>query len=141
MVIACIILLLVSVIYLVVGMLTQNELGDEHKLEIEKALEEVEEAEAHFQEVSEPVYNRIATVYGSELAADIKKETISPGMPEELLLIAWGDPEEIKSSYNRGINTESWYYDPLDSDNEEKIFQTEVLITNNRITAINAINQ
>ncbi len=139
MVILCIIILLVSVIYLVVGMFTQNEFSDEHKLEVEKAQEEVDEAEVYFEEVSEPIYKRIASVYGEELAADIKNETISPGMPEELLLLAWGDPEEIKSSYIRGTNTESWYYDPEDS--EQKVFQTEVLITNNRITAINAINQ
>ncbi len=122
-------------------MYTQNEFSEEHKLEVDKAQEEVDEAEAHFEDISEPIYRRLATVYGEELAADIKKETISPGMPEELLLLAWGDPEEIKSSYIRGINTESWYYDPEDGEGEAKKFQTEVIITNNRISAINAINQ
>jgi hypothetical protein len=57
-------------------------------------------------------------------------------MPEEFLLLAWGDPEDIDSSYVRGTNTETWYYDPEETENGQVKYLTEVVITNNRITGI-----
>jgi len=136
MIIFCLVILFISVIYLAVGLYTQNELRQEMAVEIEAAKEAINEAEEQFEEFSRPLLERIAIVFGEETAADIQNETIAPGMPEEFLLLAWGDPEDIDSSYVRGTNTETWYYDPEETENGQVKYLTEVVITNNRITGI-----
>ena len=56
MVIGCVILLLASLIYLLVGIYTQNELRQEQLLEVEAAKEELTEAELQFGNISAPIF-------------------------------------------------------------------------------------
>jgi hypothetical protein len=136
MVIISIAVLLISLIYLLVGIYTQNELKQEQIAEIETAKDELEEAGNQFNAVSEPIFRGIADVYGQEYADEVESGGIEPGMPEEFMLLTLGDPEEIESSYLKGTNTERWYYDAVETGKGDISYKIEVVIINNRIVDI-----
>ena len=128
-------ILLIAIIYLLVGIYTQNELRAEQQAELDAAKNACDDAEHVFMEVSRPIFNKIAEVYGKEYAAEIEEGALRPGMPEEFLLLTLGDPEEIYSSYVRGTKREEWYYDAVQA-SDEKRYTTKIVIVNNKIAEI-----
>jgi hypothetical protein len=129
--------LLISLIYLLVGIYTQNELKREQEAEIQVVRGELEEAEMAFSEISDPIFARIAEVYGAEYAAEVEDGELCAGMPEEFLLLTLGDPEEVESSFTKGTRTEKWYYDRVTADTGQAGYKTEITIVNNKIADIN----
>lgn len=88
---------------------THNEKVLEHQKELEKQRELEEEKQ---RKKEERRYNSLIKKYGEEMVEKSYNEEVFINQPKELLIIAMGEPEDVKKSVSKDKVRETYFYFP-----------------------------
>ena len=135
-----IITIVVSIVYLLYYYFKQQKANQEYANLVELAEYELEQAKNTFDNISLPVFQHILKEYGEDVAKSVAEGYIRVGMPVELLLVAWGEAEDIKKAVYKETVIEKWYYDGYYNRLSNKKYKTEVTIENSKIVGWKDLN-
>jgi hypothetical protein len=121
---------------LIYGLLTYNDhknVRQRYFAELKMAENRLAAARKDFELLDKPLQGLISKQFGNRMAENVKTETISTGMPSELLLVSWGEPAQVWYATDE-MNKEVWYYDPFTTPEKETAYRTEITIEQNRVS-------
>lgn len=121
---------------LIFGLLTYNDhknVRQGYFAELKTAESRLAAARKDFELVDKPLQGLIRKQFGNRMAENVATETISTGMPSELLLTSWGEPAQITHATDE-LNKEIWHYDAFTTADNEIRYRTEITIEQNRVS-------
>ena len=97
-------------------------------------------AEQNVAECFNPIKQLIINNYGENFASAVANSKVFEAMPEELFVLSWGRPDEVKENFYKDSLIEKWYYQPFYNRLGNKKHRVEVTIENKRVIGWKDLN-
>ncbi len=123
---------------IIFGILTYNDHKKERQdyfAELRAATDRLAAARRNFELLDKPIQGLIRKQFGGRMAENVATETISTGMPVELLLTSWGEPELRQPLDEENALQEKWCYDAFTDQQAVTKYKTEIVIANERVAS------
>jgi len=114
-----------------------NEKVLENQKELEKQREIEEEKE---RKKEEKKYNSLIKKYGEEMVKKSYNEEVFLNQPEELLIIAMGEPEDVKESVTKDKVRETFFYIPYQTHLKTTSYRYSVTLENKIVVGYKDLN-
>lgn len=124
---------LTALIILITTFIQNSNAKNKYNSALNLATENVRRCEDRMNEIAKPVFELIIKQYGERFASNVAEKKICEQMPEELLILSWGNPDYVKTNFYKGTKTESWFYDSYINRLGNTKYRTEVIVENNKI--------
>ena len=135
-----IITLIIGSIILIVTLIQNNTIRNQYNAELKDATDNLEYEKKKHLEAFSPIYELIYEHFGDKYIDLLTNRKICEGMPTEILTLSWGKPGNVKTSYFKGVESQSWFYNSYYNRLGNKKFRTEVRIENNIIVGWRDLN-
>jgi len=110
----------------------QIKIHNEKVLEHQKGLDKLRELEEEKERKEEKrKYNSLVKIYGEEMVEKSYNEEVFINQPRELLIIAMGEPEDIKESVTKDKVRETFFYNPHQTHLKTTKYNYSVTLENN----------
>jgi len=134
-------LILKSMINKSSSLFNQIKIHNKKVLEYQKELEkqrEIEEEKERKKE--EKKYNSLIKKYGEEMVKKSYNEEVFLNQPEELLIIAMGEPEDVKESVTKDKVRETFFYIPYQTHLKTTSYRYSVTLENKIVVGYKDLN-
>lgn len=135
-----IIIFILAIAIIVVTIVQNSNLKKQYDNELDIAAENLRHCENQYDLLAKEIYSITIKQFSERFANNIVDEKICENMPSELLILSWGNPEDKKSQYYKGIKNESWFYNGFTNRLGNRKYKKEVFVENNKITGWRDLN-